>query len=84
MILVSISVSLFKFSVDVKDSSKRLALFTRESLISAHKNCHDPKKREHVTPWIRESGNFKIGSIKYPQDYSNLRITVDEPEDLIL
>ena len=28
--------------------------------------------------------NFKIGSIKYPKDYSNLRLTVDEPEDLVL
>ena len=61
-----------------------MEIFTRESLISAHQNCNDPKKREHVTPWIRESGNFKIGSIKYPKDYSNLRLTVDEPEDLVL
>ena len=61
-----------------------LEIFTRESLISAHQNCHDLKKREHVTPWIRESDNFKVGSIKYPKDYSNLRITVDEPEDLVL
>ena len=43
-----------------------LEIFTRESLISAYKCCNDPKKREHVTPWIRDSGNnFKIGSIKY-------------------
>lgn len=61
-----------------------LEIFTRESLISAHHNCRDLKKREHVTTWIRESGNFKVGSIKYPKDYSNLRLTVDEPEDLAL
>ena len=61
-----------------------LEIFTREALISAHQNCHDLKKREHVTSWIRESGNFKVGSIQYPKDYSNLRLTVDEPEDLVL
>jgi len=61
-----------------------LEIFTRESLISAYKSCDDPKKREHVTPWIRESNNFKIGYINYPEDYSNLRLTVDEPEDLVL
>ncbi len=61
-----------------------LEIFTRESLISAYKYCNDPKKREHVTPFIRDSDNFKIGYINYPKDYSHLRLTVDEPEDLVL
>jgi len=61
-----------------------LEIFTRESLISAHKNCKNEKMREHVTPWIRDSKEFKIGSLNYNLKLSNYRLTVDEPEDLDL
>ena len=37
--------------------------------------------REHVTPYMIESGKFKIDNITNNQDYSNERWTVDEPED---
>ena len=40
--------------------------------------------REHVTPWIRESGLFNLGSLSYKSDLSKFRLTVDEPEDLEL
>ena len=59
-------------------------VFTRESLNIANKECKDPKMREHVTQWIRDSGKFKINTLKNLKNYSNLRWTVDEPEDLKL
>ena len=61
-----------------------LEIFKRKTLLEANENCKDINKREHVTPWIRESGKFKIGSKIYDQSFENLRITVDEPEDLEL
>lgn len=36
---------------------------------------------EHVTPYIRNSGNFKTYSISHTKDLSDLRWTVDEPAD---
>ena len=41
-----------------------------------------PSHREHVTTFIRSHPErFKIGLYKYHQDLSDLRWTVDEPED---
>ncbi len=61
-----------------------LEIFTKDSLIKANRFCSDIKMREHVTPWIRESGQFKVSSLNYNLNLSNLRLTVDESEDLIL
>ena len=61
-----------------------LEIFSKEALILAHENCHDLNMREHVTPWIRNSKKFKVGSLKYNRDLSKYRLTVDEPEDLEL
>lgn len=36
---------------------------------------------EHVTPYIRNSGNFNTYSISHTKDLSDLRWTVDEPAD---
>lgn len=38
--------------------------------------------REHVTPFIRESGAFNVSTLCSEIDYSHMRWTVDEPEDL--
>jgi len=38
--------------------------------------------REHVTPFVRESGLFSSESVSIDPDHSAIRITVDEPEDL--
>ena len=40
--------------------------------------------REHVTSFIRRSENFSKSSIKFTEDLSSLRWTVDEPEDFLL
>jgi spore coat polysaccharide biosynthesis protein SpsF len=41
-----------------------------------------PSEREHVTPFmIKHPQRFKLGSVKGEEDLSDLRWTVDEPED---
>ncbi len=57
-------------------------IFSRRALLLAQAECVDPAQREHVTPWIRESGRFRLGQKRYHLDYSAMRWTVDEPEDL--
>ena len=52
-------------------------VFSRKALIKADKNCKDIKKREHVTPWILESGLFKIANVENSEDLSHFRWTVD-------
>ena len=61
-----------------------LEIFTRDALEISYKKCKDLASREHVTTWIRESGYFKIGSMIYQGNYQNLRLTIDEYEDLKL
>lgn len=44
-----------------------------------------PSQREHVTPFIYQHPlRFRLASYKSPSDFSQLRWTVDEPEDLKL
>lgn len=57
-------------------------VFTKEALEKAQMSCKDKSQREHVTPWIRESGLFKIGTLQNENDLSSLRWTVDEAKDL--
>ena len=57
-------------------------IFTRRALLLAQAECIDPAQREHVTPWIRESGRCRLGQKRYHLDSSAMRWTVDEPEDL--
>lgn len=41
-----------------------------------------PSEREHVTQYIvTRKDNYKIGQVRNDVDYSNMRWTVDEPED---
>ena len=41
----------------------------------------NPLDREHVTPYLRNSGKFKTATMQYNRDLSALRWTVDEPSD---
>ena len=61
-----------------------IEIFTRESLLISGEKCKNVFQREHVTIWIRESGEFKVGVYKYIEDLSKIRLTIDEPEDLIV
>lgn len=57
-------------------------VFSFTSLSIAWREATEPYEREHVTPYIRESGKFQLLNIPHTSDYSNKRWTVDEPEDL--
>lgn len=51
------------------------------ALEQAYYEAKAPNEREHVTPYIRYSGKFKIYNRVNDVDYSDKRWTVDEPED---
>ena len=55
--------------------------FTRESLEKAAREAKRQSEREHVTLYIRESGKFRTGNVSAEKDYSQYRLTVDDPED---
>lgn len=61
-----------------------IEIFSSEALVIAGLECTDMSQREHVTPWIRESGLFTIAIKQNDVDLSGLRWTVDEPEDLMV
>lgn len=57
-------------------------VFNFSSLEKAHKIATNNFDREHVTPFIRNSGLFKTINIEFEKDLSELRWTLDEKEDL--
>lgn len=56
-------------------------VFSRQALEHAWVETTKPYDREHVTPYLRESGHFKTACMSHTQDLSSLRWTVDEPAD---
>ena len=56
-------------------------VFTFAALEQAACYATQPHEREHVTPYIRESGHFATANYANPVDCSGGRWTVDEPED---
>ena len=65
-------------------------VFTFESLENAWLSASLTSEREHVTPYIRNNLNelgkklFKAINFDSPEDYSTIRMTVDEPLDFEL
>ncbi|WP_133511733.1 aminotransferase class III-fold pyridoxal phosphate-dependent enzyme [Candidatus Thiosymbion oneisti] len=57
-------------------------VFSFPALERASREATRPHEREHVTPYLRESGNFSLGNYPHEEDCSAERWTVDEPEDL--
>ena len=58
-------------------------IFSFSALEQAWKEAVLPSHLEHVTPFIRsQPERFKKASYRYHMDLSNLRWTVDEPEDM--
>lgn len=55
--------------------------FTFAALEKAWKQARAPREREHVTVYLRESGNFTCSNLENETDESGERWTVDEPED---
>jgi len=65
-------------------------VFKLSALEKAHQEAILKSDREHVTPYIWRNSSFKGGQIfssfclKYPEDFSKYRLTVDTPKDFIL
>jgi glutamate-1-semialdehyde 2,1-aminomutase len=57
-------------------------VFSIKALERASQETINPYDQEHVTPYIRESGIFKIENLEHDQNLSALRWTVDESFDL--
>jgi glutamate-1-semialdehyde 2,1-aminomutase len=57
-------------------------VFSIESLRLAAKRAQSSFDREHVTPFIRNYYSKHLINVKNSKDYSNLRWTVDEAQDL--
>jgi glutamate-1-semialdehyde 2,1-aminomutase len=57
-------------------------VFSFDALETAWRDAKRPDQREHVTPFIRESGKFRRLNVANPEDHSPERWTVDDPEDL--
>jgi glutamate-1-semialdehyde 2,1-aminomutase len=58
------------------------AVFSFAALKCAQRDAISKFDREHVTPYIRDSGKFRLGNFIHPVDYSGERWTVDEAVDL--
>ena len=56
-------------------------IFTIAALEYAWLNAQKKSEREHVTPYIRDCGKFKIYSLEYENDLSKYRLTLDTKED---
>lgn len=56
-------------------------IFSFRALEQAARQASKPAEREHVTPFLRESGLFRISNFAHEQDYSQERWTVDEADD---
>ena len=65
-------------------------VFKYSALEKAWREAEKKSEREHVTPYIRTHSNLQEGSLfaakrfSVEEDYSQIRMTVDEPEDLVL
>jgi glutamate-1-semialdehyde 2,1-aminomutase len=57
-------------------------VFTFPALVRAHREATRAYDREHVTPYLRESGRFRTANLAHGEDWSGERWTVDRPEDV--
>jgi spore coat polysaccharide biosynthesis protein SpsF (cytidylyltransferase family) len=66
-------------------------VFSFEALETAHEHASQPEEREHVTVYIRESGDFETENVENPIDMTRYEVvdegtlprwTVDYPEDM--
>jgi glutamate-1-semialdehyde 2,1-aminomutase len=56
-------------------------IFSFAALEEAAQYAIKTAEREHVTPYIRNSGRFKTGNLAHEADWSSERWTLDEPAD---
>ncbi len=58
-----------------------IEVFAFKALEQASRETDKLFDHEHVTPYLRESGRFKVAAMQHSLDLSALRWTVDEPAD---
>jgi len=59
--------------------------FSFAALEQAWSEASEPADREHVTPYLlRDRQAFRCGWLVAEQDWSGIRVTVDEPEDFVV
>lgn len=65
-------------------------VFKYSALETAWKNATLKSDREHVTPYIYRNSSFQNGDIfksanfEYPENFGNVRLTIDDPEDYLV
>ena len=60
-----------------------LEVVRMSALERAFTEARNPFEREHVTPYIHRNPQlFKLSGISLTKDYSHVRVTVDEPDDV--
>lgn len=59
-------------------------VFSMKVLKEAHKNATKLSQKEHVTPYIRDSGLFKVCNLNKKPIHKEWRLTVDEPKDFVV
>jgi len=59
-------------------------VFTSGALKEAYSGAKKLSEKEHVTPYIRDSGLFKTADLKSASIHPEWRLTVDEPADFIV
>jgi len=66
---------------DVLEDGFDTEVFSFKALEQAHREAKMLSEREHVTPYIKNSGKFKCGWKHYNTDY-HYKLSVDSPDDL--
>jgi len=61
-----------------------IEVFSAASLMRALHEARDSFDREHVTPFLRRADDIRRDTIRATRDLSALRLTVDEPDDLVV
>jgi spore coat polysaccharide biosynthesis protein SpsF len=59
-------------------------VFTFDALEKTYKEANKLSQKEHVTPYMYTSNNFKVYNFYSDKDYSKIRLTVDNDLDLSL
>jgi len=61
-----------------------IEIFNFKSLKFAWENANSNYDKEHVTPYLKKSNKINRGNFSLKQDYSKLRVTLDNQNDLKL
>ena len=59
-------------------------VFSKKSLVEAYFHAKSTFDIEHVTPFIKNSKNNKVGELESEFHMTQIRITLDEPKDLVV